>query len=150
VRIYKDNIRCEIDRELWHPVSLSASVGPRLRPRKFSCQTGRTDPSTRTYMTFRGIPGSIIWSPHNFSTESTQCRFFLLWHALDISRRNQVILNKRARTRDIFFGIVMITEYPLSVVFSTCPSWRAWVCYLYSASHCQTNSYHITQSLAMK
>ena len=31
------------------------------------------------------------------------------------------ILSDDTHTRDIFFGIVMITEYPLSVVFSARP-----------------------------
>jgi len=37
----------------------------------------------------------------------------------------QVHVNQKRHTSDIFFGIVMMTEYPLSVVFSTRSRWFA-------------------------
>ena len=44
------------------------------------------------------------------------------------------------RTRDILLGIVMITEYPLSVVFSTCSRKRERVFDLDRASHRQSDT----------
>jgi hypothetical protein len=58
-----------------------------------------------------------------------------------------VHVNQKRHTSDIFFGIVMMTEYPLSVVFSTCSRWLAYIPYLYGTRHCQTNSCELTQHL---
>jgi hypothetical protein len=43
--------------------------------------------------------------------------------------------------------MVMMTEYPLSVVFSTRSRWLAYIPYLYGTRHCQTNSCELTQTL---
>jgi hypothetical protein len=69
LRTNKDSVRCDIDLELCHLVSLFASAGPHLQPRKFN-SAGPEGNGYSTYMTFRGIPGGFIGSPHNFRTES--------------------------------------------------------------------------------
>lgn len=63
------------------------------------------------------VPGSFCGGTDDFGTEGSKRSFLLLQEGLSNENSDE---NRQARTSDILLGMVIITEYPLSVVFSNC------------------------------
>ncbi len=72
-----------------------------------------------TYVRFRRIPCCLGGRADYFSSKRTKSSFLLL-EVRTASQYGQSTMTLSLRTKDILFGRVMITEYPLSVVFSIC------------------------------
>lgn len=62
------------------------------------------------------VPGSFCGGTDDFGTKGSKRGFFLLQDGMSKDFDSK----KESRTSDILLGMVMITEYPLSVVFSNC------------------------------